>query len=121
MNMGRRQAIEGVQASLIRGYIRRVEQGSLESGRPSTFGLFWRSSDQALAWPESQPEALSVVSWNEAMGKRDQEDGKKGSGGWEKGIRRMGKRDQEDGKKGTGGWEKGIRRMGKRDQEDGTK
>src|SRR6185503_5346382 len=39
MNMGRRQAIQGVQSALVRGYICCLEQGSLERGRPSTYGL----------------------------------------------------------------------------------
>jgi hypothetical protein len=106
MDMGRRQAIEGVQTALIRGYIRRLEQGSLESGRPSTYGLFFRSQAQALGWPAERAE-LAVVSLGEALGKRDQEE--------------LGKRDQESGKKGSGEWEKGIRGVGKRDQGDGKK
>ena len=97
MNMGRRQAIQGVQAALSRSYIRRFEQGSLEQGRPSTYGLYWRRADQALSWPGQS--TLEVVSMQAVMGKRDQAD--------------TGKRDQADGKKGSGGWEKGIRRMGK--------
>jgi hypothetical protein len=110
MAMGRRQAIEGVQTALLRGYIRRLEQGSLESGRPSTYGLYFRSSTQALDWPGERPPQASVVSLEEAMGKRDQEEvgkrdqrrGKRGSGAWEKGISGAGKGDQERGKKGSG-------------------
>jgi hypothetical protein len=122
MNMGRRQAIQGVQAALVRGYIRRLEQGSLENGRPSTYGLFWRrvnahEGGQALTWPETSP-TLPVVSLDEALrsrlGKRDQVLGKKDQVP-------LGKRDQVPGKKGSGPWEKGIRSLGKRDQVPGKK
>jgi hypothetical protein len=122
MNMGRRQAIQGVQSALVRGYIRRLEQGSLEMGRPSSYGLYWRRIDgqpagQALTWPET-PGSLTVVPLGEALkgrvGKRDQGLGKRDQEG-------TGKRDQVDGKKGSGGREKGIRWTGKRDQVDGKK
>lgn len=111
MNMGRRQAIQGVQAALARNYIRRMQQGSLETGQPSTYGLFWRRGGQALAWPEaSEAPQIAVVSLDQALGKRDQAapgkrdqgGGKKGSGAQEKGITDGGKGDQGNGKKGSG-------------------
>jgi hypothetical protein len=109
MSMGRRQAILGVQGALARGYIRRYEQGSLASGRPSTYGLYWRQGQGALAYGGG-PAALPVA-LEQALGREERE----------KGIREVGKRDQESGKKGSGGGEKGIGRMGKRDQDGGKK
>jgi hypothetical protein len=90
--MGRRQAIQGVQTALLRGYIRRLEQGSLENGRPSTYGLYWRSAQQAMGWPNPSTDF---------SGKRDQLQGKKGSAPGEKGISSRGKRDQLQGKRGS--------------------
>ena len=105
MSMGRRQAILGVQGALARGYIRRYEQGSLASGRPSTYGLYWRRGANAVGY--GAPATLPVVALDQVLGKEERE----------KGIRELGKRDQEARKKGSGAWEKGIREPGKGDQE----